>query len=162
MTEILSTDVKARDWTLEIQSFKGIVPGAVHFMGYIQRDVYRKIPNEHAWYWFHQRVRLEHPLTSEEIRSMPKDDREFWDAGDWQGRFWSEEDVIVAALAVFPLVADEGDWLIHNEGYDDERTLVGTEDPDYDLVLTGGFRCGAGTPKNAEIDMSEVLERDRS
>lgn len=126
--------IKDRRWTLKIRSWKGTAAFAVHFYGTLERSMYRPIPDEpnsaqHA----KEKLDISHQLTAAEARSLrAKDDWDHWKEGAWYTGFWDRESLVEAAKEAFARFADEGDFLVLNDGYDDEEIIgddTGYESP---------------------------------
>lgn len=125
MSTDLSLTVTDPEWRLEIHTFRGLVPGAVHYSGTMRRAVWLPIPGDDSCWSGRDSVRPERVLDAAGARALSTSDFR-WHAGDTTTRFFTSEEVKAAAIETFERYAGPGEWLVmEHPVYDEDIVLAG-------------------------------------
>ena len=105
-------------WTVKVNSFIGVAPGAEHHYGYLQPPDKRENPNimGGAHGWPPNPISVEGVLDEESAKRLSTDDF-VYKAGMESSRFFSREAAMAAAIEQFQRLAEPGDVLVSH--YDD-------------------------------------------
>lgn len=155
--------VRNPEWTLKVRSFAGIVPGASHYQGDLERWCYAPVPDEpEVHFTWREHVDVERKISAAEARRLSTGDFSYQE-GWYSDRYFSKAEVAARAIEVFELVRKPGDFLVHDDGehdFDDLPVLAGEK---IDWSSPGGrSRMGAGSPRNVDFDVEELEEGDES
>jgi hypothetical protein len=160
--EIQEGDVIDPEWTLEIRSYVGTLAfGAEHYYGKMKREVRRQHPEEpESCYWFHEEVEVRRLLPDDERERLSEKDGYEW--GEYpSNRFNSVQEVKDDAVALFSLVAREGDYLMVQDWttYDEdpEEPMVGIKAPKPETSWKSSVHDG-NSPRDVTHDLHVDLD----
>jgi hypothetical protein len=141
------------EWRLALRTFRGVVPGASHYMATLTRRTYVPIPPDptspydserRGGHWSGRDTEeVTYVLDRDAARRLSTHDFT-WEVGDTSTHFFDRESAQAAAIARWHEIADDGEWLVMDSAYYDEDTLLAGERGDWTPPCS--TRSGPGNP----------------